>query len=29
LIIDKGQTRVREMSIKWITKGKWPKMERI
>ncbi len=29
LIIDKGGTRVREMCTKWITKGKWPKLERI
>ncbi len=29
LIIDKGETRVREMCIKWINKGKWPKMEAI
>ena len=28
-IIDKDYTRVREMSTKWITKGKWPKLERI
>ncbi len=29
LIIDEGQTRVREMCTKWITKGQWPKMEAI
>ena len=29
LIIDKGDTRVREMCLKWITKGKWPKTEAI
>ena len=29
LIIDKDYTRVREMCTKWITKGKWPKLERI
>ncbi len=28
-IIDKGDTRVREMCTKWITKGKWPKLEQI
>ena len=28
-IIDKDWTRVREMCIKWITKGKLPKMEEI
>ncbi len=29
LIIDKDYTRVREMCLKWITKGKWPKTEAI
>ncbi len=29
LIIDKDVTHVREMCIKWITKGKWLKLERI
>ncbi len=29
LIIDKDDTRVREMCLKWINKGKWPKMEYI
>ena len=29
LIIDKGDTFIREMCIKWITKGKWPKLEEI
>jgi len=29
LIIDEGETRVREMCTKWITKGKWPKLEGI
>jgi hypothetical protein len=29
LIIDKGGTRSREMCAKWITKGKWPKLEGI
>ncbi len=28
-IIDKDDTRVREMCLKWITKGRWPKMEGI
>jgi hypothetical protein len=28
-IIDKDYTRVREMCAKWITKGKWPKLEEI
>ncbi len=26
LIIDKVETRVREMCTKWITKGRWPKL---
>ena len=29
LIIDKGETRVREMCTKWITKGQWQKLEGI
>ncbi len=29
LIIDKDHSRVREMCLKWINKGKWPKLERI
>ena len=29
LIIDKDHTRHREMCTKWITKGKWPKLEEI
>ena len=28
-MIDKDYTRVREMCLKWINKGKWPKMEDI
>ncbi len=28
-MIDKDDTYVREMCIKWITKGKWPKLETI
>ncbi len=28
-MIDKVGTRVREMCTKWITKGKWPKLEEI
>ncbi len=28
-MIDKDRARVREMCIKWITKGKLPKMEEI
>ena len=29
LIIDKDGTRVREMCIRWITKGKWAKLKGI
>jgi hypothetical protein len=29
LIIDKDDTYIREMCLKWITKGKWPKLEGI
>ncbi len=29
LMIDKDHTRVRQMCTKWITKGKWPKLEEI
>jgi hypothetical protein len=29
VIIDKDDTRVREICSKWITKGNWPKLERI
>jgi hypothetical protein len=29
LMINKANTRVREMCLKWINKGKWPKLERI
>ncbi len=29
LMIEKDGSRVREMCTKWITKGKWPKLEGI